>query len=113
MKPLKIVIEDDIKIIGDGDIVEIEKRLSPMEVEKLFIDLFGTTNVGTLDYSEIVDEALKKQVPMKHHHTIVNECSGGERVRISICPNCLGCIMTVEEEFPRFCVWCGQAIKWE
>ena len=58
-------------------------------------------------------EALNKQVPMEHHHTIVGECSGGERVRTSICPNCLGCIMTVEEEFPRFCAWCGQAIKWE
>ena len=20
--------------------------------------------------------------------------------------------MTVEEEFPRFCAWCGQAIDW-
>ena len=57
-------------------------------------------------------EALDKQIPMEHHHTIVGECSGGEKVRISICPNCLGCIMTVEEEFPRFCAWCGQAIDW-
>lgn len=55
MNPIKIVIEDDIKTIGDGDIVKIEKRLSPMEVEKLFIDLFGTTNVGTLDCSDITD----------------------------------------------------------
>ena len=57
-------------------------------------------------------EALEKQIPMEHHHTIVGECSGGEKVRTSICPNCLGCIMTVEEEFPRFCAWCGQAIEW-
>ena len=58
-------------------------------------------------------EALKKQEPMEYHHTVVSECSGGEKVRTSICPNCLGCITTVEEEFPRFCTWCGQAIKWE
>lgn len=57
-------------------------------------------------------EALKKQDPIEHHHTIIGECSGGERIRTSICPNCLGCIMTVEEEFPRFCAWCGQAIDW-
>lgn len=57
-------------------------------------------------------EALKKRDPMEHHHTIVGECSGGEKIRTSICPKCLGCIMTVEEEFPRFCAWCGQAIKW-
>ena len=49
---------------------------------------------------------------MEHHHTIVCECSGGEKIRTSICPNCLGCIMTVEEEYPRFCAWCGQAIDW-
>lgn len=53
-----------------------------------------------------------REIPMEHHHTLVNKCSGGEKVRTSICPNCLGCVMTVEEEFPRFCTWCGQAIKW-
>lgn len=53
-----------------------------------------------------------REIPMQHHHTIVGECSGGEKIRTSICPNCLGCIMTVEEEFPRFCDWCGQAIDW-
>lgn len=54
-----------------------------------------------------------RDIPMEHHHTIVGECSGGEKIRTSICPNCLGCILTVEEEFPRFCTWCGQAIDWE
>ena len=58
-------------------------------------------------------EALSKQIPIEHHHTIVGECSGGEKIRTSICPSCLGCILTVEEEFPRFCAWCGQAIDWE
>lgn len=57
--------------------------------------------------------ALSKQIPMEHHYTIVGECSGGEKIRTSICPNCLGCITTVAEEFPRFCTWCGQAIDWE
>ena len=63
-------------------------------------------------YARMAIEALGKQEQMEHHHTVVNKCSGGEKVRTSICPNCLGCIMTVEEEFPRFCTWCGQAIKW-
>ena len=61
---------------------------------------------------EMAKAAYEKQIPMEHHHTIVRECSGGEKVRTSICPNCLGCILTVEEEFPRFCAWCGQAIDW-
>lgn len=54
-----------------------------------------------------------REIPMQHHHTMVGVCSGGEKIRTSICPNCLGCIMTVEEEFPRFCAWCGQAIDWD
>ena len=58
----------------------------------------------------LASDALYKQIPMQHHHTMVGECSGGEKIRTSICPSCLGCIMTVEEEFPRFCTWCGQAI---
>lgn len=61
---------------------------------------------------DIAIDVLQKQIPMEHHHTIVRECSGGEKIRTSICPNCLGCIMTVEEEFPKFCAWCGQAIDW-
>lgn len=56
--------------------------------------------------------ALNKQIPMEYHHTIVYECCGGEKVKTSICPSCLGCIMTIDKEFPRFCVWCGQAIEW-
>ena len=62
---------------------------------------------------EMAVEALKKQDPMEHHHTIVCECAGGERIRISICPSCLGCILTVEDEYPKFCPWCSQAIDWE
>lgn len=58
MDLLKIVIEEDIKITGDGDIVEIKKRLSSMESEKLFIDLFGTINVGVLDCSNMTDAEI-------------------------------------------------------
>lgn len=63
-------------------------------------------------YAKMAVEALEKKDPIEHHHTIVGECSGGEKIRTSICPSCLGCILTVEEEFPRFCDWCGQAIDW-
>lgn len=75
------------------------------------IGLYQHIYLGEALYEAIV--ALKKQIPMQHHHTMVGECSGGEKIRTSICPNCLGCIMTVAEEFPRFCAWCGQAIDWE
>lgn len=66
-----------------------------------------------IDWLKMAKEALEKQIPMKHHHTIVRECAGGEKIRTSVCPSCLGCILTVEDEYPRFCPWCGQAIDWE
>lgn len=56
-------------------------------------------------------KAILKQIPMEHHHTIVREAHDA-KIRISVCPDCLGCIMTTPEEFPRFCPWCGQAIDW-
>lgn len=69
-------------------------------------------NICTSDDIKNIITALDYRIPMEHHHTIVGECSGGEKIRTSICPNCLACIMTVEEEFPSFCIWCGQAIDW-
>lgn len=58
-----------------------------------------------------VKEALEKQIPTEHHHTrIVNvEC----KMRESTCPNCLGAIVTKEDEYPKHCTWCGQRIKWK
>ena len=61
---------------------------------------------------DIAIEALEKRIPVEHHHTMVGEIHD-DKVRTSICPNCLGCILTVAEEFPKFCTWCGQAIDWE
>lgn len=88
--------------------MDVKKTIDLLEVIK-FCDVDELAKIKAIN---IAIEALEKQDPMEHHHTIVGECSGGEKVRTSICPNCLGCIMTVEEEFPRFCAWCGQAIKW-
>ena len=83
-------------------------------LESLKFEVFEECHCGYIEEEiKLAIKALEKQIPMEHHHTIVNECFGGEKVRTSICPSCLGCIMTVEEEFPRFCAWCGQAIKWE
>lgn len=37
---------------------EYTRKLSPMEVEKLLMDLFGTTKVGILDCSDMSDEEI-------------------------------------------------------
>jgi hypothetical protein len=48
-------------------------------------------------------DALKKQVPIKHHHSVVKVISGKKlRVRVSVCPECLGVILTAEDEYPNY-----------
>lgn len=59
----------------------------------------------------IAIHALKKQMPKKHHHTRINHIE--DDVRESVCPSCLGVIVTNSKEYPRYCTWCGQAIEWE
>ncbi len=56
-------------------------------------------------------EALDKQIPTEHHHTRVKDVI--DRARESVCPSCLGVIITAEKEYPQYCTWCGQAIDWK
>ena len=68
------------------------------------IDFYEAVKYGVLK------EAMEKQYPMEHNHTKVFDVNG--KARESICPRCLGAIMTKENEYPTFCVWCGQKISW-
>jgi len=62
-KPIKVVYEDDFKVIQTNDCtIEIVKRLTPMESEKLLNDMFGTTDVGILDCSDMTDEEIDRIV---------------------------------------------------
>lgn len=62
-KPIKVVYEDDFKATRtDGFIIEIAKKLTHTESEKLLNDMFGTTNVGILDCSYMSDEEFNKIV---------------------------------------------------
>ena len=62
-RPIKMVYEDDFKAIQTNDCtIEVVKRLTPMESEKLLNDIFGTTDVGILDCSDIADEEIDKIV---------------------------------------------------
>lgn len=55
-------------------------------------------------------EALEKQIAKEHHHTKVFRCNS--KARESICPSCLGAIITAANEYPKHCTWCGQKIDW-
>lgn len=58
----------------------------------------------------LIAAAVKKHFPKEHHHTRVAEVH--DKVRESVCPSCLGVIITTANEYPNYCVWCGQAIDW-
>lgn len=55
-------------------------------------------------------KAVEKQIPMEHHHTRIVKLKID--VRESVCPCCLGVIVTSEKEYPKHCTWCGQRIDW-
>lgn len=55
-------------------------------------------------------EAVEKQIPIQHHHTRIVEVNC--KARENVCPACLGVIITTENEYPKYCVWCGQKINW-
>lgn len=59
---------------------------------------------------DIAKKALEKQIPMEHHHTRIVKLKID--VRESVCPCCLGVIVTSEKEYPKHCTWCGQRIDW-
>lgn len=55
-KPIKLIIEDNIKVINNGNNIEIKKHLSSMEIEKLLKIFFDTTDIGMIDISDIKDD---------------------------------------------------------
>lgn len=61
-KPIKIIIEDNVKVTSNGNVIEIKKHLCSMEAEKLLNDIFGTTNIAVLDCSDITDEEIDRIV---------------------------------------------------
>ena len=60
-KPIKIVTEDSVRVsMTDDNTLEITKKLTSMESEALFKDLFGTTDVGILNCGEMSDEEFNR-----------------------------------------------------
>lgn len=62
-KPIKMVYEDDSGFVKTNDCtIEYVKRLTPMESEQLLKEMFGTTNIGVLDCSDMTDEEIDRIV---------------------------------------------------
>ena len=62
-RPIKMVYEDDFKVIQTDDCtIEAVRRLTPMESEQLLKDMFGGTDIGILDCSDMSQEEIDKIV---------------------------------------------------
>lgn len=62
-KPIKMVFENDFKAVQTTDCtIEMVRRLSPIESEHLLRNMFGTTDVGILDCSDMSDEEIDRIV---------------------------------------------------
>ena len=63
--------------------------------------------IGTIEEFKALKE---KNTPLEHHHTRIDDIN--DKVRVSVCPSCLSIIFTQSEEYPNFCVACGQKLDW-
>ena len=53
-RPIKVIYEDDHSLVEVDDCtIEYTRKLSPMEAAKLFIDIFGTTDIGVTSIDEV------------------------------------------------------------
>lgn len=57
-KPIKVVYGNDWKVEDDRNELVFSKRLSEIESENLLMELFGTTDVGILDCSNMTEEEI-------------------------------------------------------
>lgn len=59
-KPIKVVDEGDIKVEGRDNEIIVSQKLSEMMAENLLMELFGTTDVGILDCSDMTEEEIEE-----------------------------------------------------
>lgn len=62
-KPLKLVYEDDVKVVENNDgTMTFKRTLKPLEAEQVLKCMFGTTDIGILDCSDMTNEEIDKIV---------------------------------------------------
>lgn len=58
-RPLKVIYEDDHSLVEVDDCtIEYIRKLSPMESENLFREIFGTTDIGVTSIDNIKTDHL-------------------------------------------------------
>ena len=76
-------------------------------IEELETEVTEYKSIGTIEEFKALKE---KNTPLEHHHTRIDDIN--DKVRVSVCPSCLSIIFTHSEEYPNFCVACGQKLDW-
>lgn len=62
-KPLKLVYEDDVKVVENDDgTIKFVRKLKPLEAEQVLKCMFGTTDVGILNCNNTTTEVLEEIV---------------------------------------------------
>lgn len=59
-RPIKIVYENNRSIEINDYTIEYTRRLSPVESANIFRDMFGTTDIGVLDCSDMSYEEIDR-----------------------------------------------------
>ena len=101
-KPIKVVIEDKVKITSNGNVVEIKKHLSSMEVEKLLNNTFGTTDIGVLDCSRINIDRYTYYCPTCKRIldlTEIDSCMNAPNEIVDYCLVCKSRVINLNDEY--------------
>lgn len=81
-KPIKVIIEDRVEVTNNGKAIEIKEHLSHMETEKLLNDIFGTTNIGVLDCSDMTEKEINEIADKLNSTPLANPISSEDLRKI-------------------------------
>lgn len=99
-RPLKVIYEDDHSLVEVDDCtIEYIRKLSPMESENLFREIFGTTDIGVTSIDNIKTDNLywcptcKKILDL----TEIDSCMNAPNDIVDYCLECQGEVVSLKK----------------
>ena len=99
-RPLKVIYEDDHSLVEVDDCtIEYIRKLSPMESENLFRDIFGITDIGVTSIDNIKTDYLywcptcKKILDL----TEIDSCMNTPNDIVDYCLECKSEVMSLKK----------------
>lgn len=93
-KPIKLVFEGDVEVNENGDDIEVKRKLSGIEAEKIITDVFGSVDIATIPIIEIKEDLYY----CPHCSSIL------DLTEIDTC-------MNTPNEFVDYCLECGNTVS--